>query len=246
MSRDKMLVVYMTLGYPDNERYLEFMEEAVKNGADILEIGIPPKYAKYDGPVIRKSYEKVAGKFDLWSFLPETRKVIGEAKAVALTYLEDWASELDDFLYKLKGAGLDGVLFPDLLIDFVDDYRAYSSRVREKGLSNVIFTAPSVPDRMIMQVSRQSDLFLYYGVRPTTGIPLPITVSSLVTRVRNLVDNKLVVGFGLSDENDLRKALKAGADGAAIGTAFIQAIDNGGVKQAVDLVIKLRSILDEF
>ncbi len=236
----------MTLGYPDNERYLEFMEDSVKNGADILEIGIPPKYAKYDGPVIRKSYDKVAGKFDLWSFLPETRKVIGKTKAIALTYLEDWVADLDGFLSKLKGAGLDGVLFPDLLIDFVDDYESYSEKVKSKGLNNVIFTAPSVPDRMIMQVSRQSDLFLYYGVRPTTGIPLPITVSSLVTRVRNLVDNKLVVGFGLSDENDLRKALGAGADGAAIGTAFIEAIERGGVKYAIDLVIKLRSILDEF
>jgi len=99
---------------------------------------------------------------------------------------------------------------------------------------------------LIQQASLISDLFLYYGVRPTTGVIIPVSVDSLIIRVRNLVQNKLVVGFGLNDFNDMRKALSAGADGVAIGTAFIEEIERNGINSALELVKKIRGILDEY
>nr|WP_048099372.1 tryptophan synthase subunit alpha [Acidianus sp. RZ1] len=242
----KMLVSYMTLGYPEEEQYLEFVERSVKEGSDILEIGVPPKYAKYDGPVIRKSYKTVSGKIkDIWSLLKETRERV-RIPIVILTYLEDWVPTLNDFLAKLYSIGIDGLLFPDLLIDYIDDYEEYVKKIKDAGLKAVIFTAPSVPDPLIQKTSTISDLFLYYGVRPTTGVPIPVSVDSLITRVRILVSNKLVVGFGLSDTEDMRKAMRAGADGIAIGTAYIEAIEKGGVDEAIKLVKQYREILNEF
>lgn len=243
---NKLLVIYMTLGYPDINTFIEFIKGAVNYGADVLEIGIPPKYAKYDGPVIRKSYDVVRSKIkDIWNVLNEVRKNVN-IPIVALTYLEDWISELDLFLSKLESIGVDGVLFPDLLIDYIDNFDKYVKVVKNRGLKNVVFTSPSVPDSLIQKVSKISDIFLYYGVRPTTGIPIPVSVKQLITRVRNLVENKLVVGFGLSDEKDLRDALYAGADGIAIGTLFIEEIEKNGINKSLELVKKFREILDEF
>ncbi|AWR94974.1 tryptophan synthase subunit alpha [Acidianus brierleyi] len=242
----KWLVSYLTLGYPNNKDFLEFMQSSVKEGSDILEIGMKPKYAKYDGPVIRRSYKAVnLSEEETWKLLKETREKI-DVPIVILTYLEDWLPSLDTFLEKLHNIGIDGILFPDLLIDFVDEYEKYVNKIREKGLKAVIFTAPSVPDTMIHNVSKNSDMFLYYGVRPTTGVPIPVSVDSLITRVRTLVENKLVVGFGLSDVNDMRKALRAGADGIAIGTAYIEEIEKNGINSAISLVKYFRGVLNEF
>ncbi len=242
----KMLVSYMTLGYPNKEDYLKFIDGAVSQGSDILEVGIKPKFAKYDGPVIRRSYKAVnLSETETWELLRETRKRTN-LPIVVLTYLEDWLGKFDEFLNKLKEEGVDGVLFPDLIIDFVDEYEKYVKEIRGHGLKAVIFTSPSVPDVMIHELSRNSDLFLYYGVRPTTGVPIPVSVDSLITRVRTLVENKLVVGFGLSDVEDMRKALRAGADGIAIGTAYIEEIEKKGVESAISLVKYFRGVLDEF
>ncbi|MFP3196967.1 MAG: tryptophan synthase subunit alpha [Sulfolobaceae archaeon] len=242
----RMLVTYMTLGYPNLDSFYEFVEKSVSLGTDILEIGVPPKYAKYDGPVIRKSYKVVTEWLkDYYSVLAEVRKRVS-VPIIILTYLEDYINQLDQFLGKLREIGIDGILFPDLLIDFVDDYLSYVNIIKKHGLKAVLFTAPSVPDTLIQEASKISDIFLYYGVRPTTGVIIPVSVDSLIIRVRNLVQNKLVVGFGLNDLNDLRKALAAGADGVAIGTAFIEEIEKNGINSALELVKKIRGILDEY
>ncbi|BAB66273.1 tryptophan synthase subunit alpha [Sulfurisphaera tokodaii] len=242
----RMLVTYMTLGYPNLESFYQFIEKSVELGTDILEIGLPPKYAKYDGPVIRKSYKAVTSWLkDYITPLKEVRKKVN-IPIIILTYLEDYLSNLDNFLTTLHEIGIDGVLFPDLLIDFIDEYEEYVSKIKGKGVKAVLFTGPSLPDNLIIKASRISDIFLYYGVRPTTGIIIPVSVDSLITRVRNLVQNKLVVGFGLNDFNDLRKALSAGADGVAIGTAFIEEIEKNGIQSALHLVKTIRGILDEY
>lgn len=242
----RMLVTYMTLGYPNLEIFYQFVEKSVELGTDVLEIGLPPKYAKYDGPVIRKSYKVVSSWLkDYINPLKELRKSVN-VPIVILTYLEDFLPNLDSFLTTLHEIGIDGVLFPDLLIDFIDDYETYVSKIKEKGLKAVLFTGPSLPDSLIMKVSKISDLFLYYGVRPTTGVLIPVSVDSLIVRVRNLVQNKLVVGFGLHDFNDMRKALSAGADGVAIGTIFIEEIEKNGLQSALQLVKTIRGILDEY
>lgn len=243
---NKMLVSYMTLGYPSEDNYLKIIDGMVKYGSDILEIGVPPKYAKYDGPVIRHSYKQVATWLkDIWPLLKETRERVN-VPIIILTYLEDWLSKLDEFLENLKKIGIDGVLFPDLIIDYVDEYENYLHKIKGKGLKAVIFTSPSVPDSMIQKVSKESDVFLYYGVRPTTGVPIPVSVDALIARVRMLVQNKLVVGFGLSDVEDIRKALKAGADGIAIGTAYIEAMEKEGIDKVIELVKYFRGVLNEF
>lgn len=242
----RMLVTYMTLGYPNLQTFYQFIEKSVELGSDILEIGLPPKYAKYDGPVIRKSYKAVTSWLkDYFTPLKEIRKRVN-VPIVILTYLEDYLSNLDSFLTTLHEIGIDGVLFPDLLIDYIDDYESYVQRIKGKGVKAVLFTGPSLPDNLIISVSKISDIFLYYGVRPTTGVPIPVSVDSLIIRIRNLVQNKLVVGFGLNDFNDMRKALSAGADGIAIGTAYIEEIEKKGLDSALQLVKTLRGILDEY
>ncbi len=239
-----MLVSYATLGYPNREDYLKLVKGLVDAGSDILEIGLLPKYAKYDGPVIRRSYKQVSSWLkDSWGLLEETRRAVN-VPLVILTYLEDWVSSLSELLTKMRETGIDGVLFPDLLIDFVDEYEKYVQEIKAHGLKAVIFTSPSVPDPLIHKVSMLSDMFLYYGVRPTTGVPLPVSVDSVITRVRTLVDNKLVVGFGLSDINDMKKALNAGADGIAIGTIYIEEIEKNGVESAISLARTFRGIIN--
>jgi len=178
----RSLVVYDTLCYPTPEKFLEFMMGSVKQGANALEVGIPPRYAKYDGPVIRRSYRAVS-KFssNAWEVLGELGREV-DVDLIALTYLEDWLGNFNELVSKLKGSGVKGLLFPDLVIDFPFDVEKIAEKVRNAGLRNVIFVTPTVPDSFIKRVSKLADLFLYYGIRPTTGVPIPVSVDALLGR----------------------------------------------------------------
>ncbi len=242
----KLLVTYMTLGFPDPPSFAAFIEGADQLGTDIFELGYPPSFAKYDGPTIRKSYASAKAIGADFPMLIKKAREITHKKIIVLSYLEGLQDHLDSFLETVASAGADGVLFPDLLVDFSETYSNYVKKVLNKGLAPVVFVSPFMPDRLIAEVSRISEPFLYLGVRPTTGIPTPVDVSVLVNRVRDLSANDIVVGFGLRNDHDVREAIIAGANGIAVGTAYVEAAEKQGVQAALKVVTRMRSILDEF
>jgi tryptophan synthase alpha chain len=237
----KLLVAYLTVGYPTPKAFLELVKQSESIGVDIVELGIPPRFAKYDGPLVRKSYEHVKSLgIDYWTLLREARRAV-EIPVVVLTYLEEFENTFANLIDKLKSIGVDSLLLPDLLIDYVSSYENYLEMARDVGIT--LFTSPSMPNKLIERVSPRSKLFLYYGIRPATGLPIPVDPVVLVKRVRALVRNRLVVGFGLS-QNEIVDVLRAGADGVAVGSALVQLIESGGVEAVVKFLKELRGVID--
>jgi len=54
----KLLIPYLVAGDPDLAHSLGIVHELVKQGADIIEIGIPFSDPASDGPVIQRSVER--------------------------------------------------------------------------------------------------------------------------------------------------------------------------------------------
>ena len=226
------LIAYVTLGYPDEERFLEVLE-TVDKYADAIEVGYPPSFAKYDGPIIRRSYKKVKGvKLELL----KSSKVKSE-KIIVLTYYEDLRDRIDEFINEVSEVA-GGLLLPDLIIDFYEEVEKVANKIKERGLSPVLFVSPTVPDAVIKRAGEITEGFLYLGVRPTTGIPLPVGVGELLERVRALVEKPIVVGFGLKKE-ELREAIEKGASGIAVGSAIIKAIDEGKLEDVLTEYLRL-------
>jgi len=246
MGNKRLLVIYNTVGFPDLENYNKAMKIISQQEVDLIELGIPPNYAKYDGPVIRRSYQVVNGKYteeELWKLIYNTRKELG-IPVILLTYLEDWVQKLDELLNKIHNYEVDAILFPDLLIDFIDEYEKYIKLLKDKNIKTVLFVTPTVPDHIISMVQGLSDFFLYYGIRPTTGIQIPIDITTLIKRVRNYIKNKLVVGFGLNNEEEIKAAILAGADGVAIGSSIIELLQTQNFEGLISKLKRIRSILN--
>ncbi len=229
-----LVVAYLTVGYPTPELFLRAASE-LRGYYDVLELGIPPRFAKYDGPVIRRSYESASALGR--SALMELASMI-DAEKYALTYLDGLEGGLDGYLEEVRRAGFRGVLFPDLVVDFHRDISRVASAVRSRGLSNAMFVSPSTPDSVAREASREADGFLYLGVRPSTGVPVPVSVPALVRRFRALHAGTLIVGFGLRWD-EMAEAIRAGADGVAVGTALLEAL-GGGVEAAAEVLRGVR------
>jgi len=239
----KYLVVYLTASFPNDRIFMDIVSKLKDKGVNYLEIGIPPRYAKYDGPAIRRSYKYVKSLgIDVWRVLKDTVKIV-DIPIILLTYLEEYVDSYRQFLENIYSIGIDSILFPDLLIDFVDRYIEYIDIAKSIGMKIVLFVTPSMPDKFIENISPLSNHFLYYGIRPTTGIPIPITSSALVKRIRGFVRNRLVVGFGLSID-EIIDVVRAGADGIAIGSAIIEKLESNDIDGALKLIEGIRGVLN--
>lgn len=241
----RYLVVYLTLGYPTKDEFLKLVSTLNDLSIDFVEVGIPPRFAKYDGPVIRKSYEyakKMLPERQYLALIREARGIL-DVPMIALAYVDDRLDKLREFVEDLYQVGVDSILFPDLLIDYLDVYEKVEEIARSIGIGLTLFTSPSMPDRLIERVSPSSRFFLYLGVRPATGVPIPVDPVRLVRRVRGIVRNRLVVGFGLS-LSDIPEIIRAGADGIAIGSALIEAIERNGIGGFTELVRTIRGVIN--
>lgn len=239
----KYLVIYNTLAFPTVEKFTTFITIASNIGVDFFEIGIPPKFAKYDGPAIRRSYQHVKKLgVDVLKILKIIRKNV-DVPLIVLTYLDDYLNNLGYLIDELHSIEINYVLFPDMLIDYVDRFREIIEEIEKHGLKIVLFVSPSMPDKLVAEVSSISKPFLYYGLRPTTGVPIPVDPVALIKRIRKIVNNVLVVGFGLSI-HDINNVINAGADGVAIGTSIVEALEKNGIEKAIEIVKLVRGVLD--
>ncbi|MGC8557550.1 MAG: tryptophan synthase subunit alpha [Nitrososphaeria archaeon] len=229
------LVIYNTVGFPDPDSFTEFIRGAARY-ADVIELGIPPKFAKYDGPTIRKSYSVASRNGS--DYFEMIRNVSSYCRIVALSYLDDL--DLEPFLNKIRSTGAKAVLFPDLLIDHMNELDHVTAAVKEKSLNNVIFVSPSVPDSIMRSASLAADEFVYLGVRPTTGVPTPININNVVKRTRRIIQGKLIAGFGLKDNLEIAQAISGGADGVAIGTSIMKVLEEKGVEEALEVTRRLK------
>ncbi|ALU12017.1 tryptophan synthase subunit alpha [Ignicoccus islandicus DSM 13165] len=223
-SKKPWFVAYLTLGYPTWEDFMKALKY-LKDKADLIEIGIPPKFAKYDGPTIRKSYEVArANGISVENFdLSEVCEVIEPERLIAMTYFEDVSVDLKGFLKKLCAGG---VLFADAVIDYVDKVKEITSEARKFGKDTVYFVSPTTPDHVIREVAELSEPILYLGVRPATGIPLPVGIPNLINRIKSITSKPIVVGFGLKKE-EVREAIESGASGIVVGSALVKALSRG-------------------
>ena len=123
----KAFIPFITCGYPDLETTYNCVIQAVNNGADLIELGIPFSDPTAEGPVIQNaSYEALKQGvttdkiFDLVVRLRKETNV----PMVFMTYSNvvfSYDSEL--FISKCKEVGIDGLILPDLPFEEKNEFR---------------------------------------------------------------------------------------------------------------------------
>lgn len=239
----KLLIAYYMPEFPVPGSTLPVLEALQKNGVDIVELGMPYSDPIGDGPVIQKAAHvaigngvHIAGILDM---VKKARNGDGCEKITAPLLLMGYCSPLmayggDCFLHDASEVGVDGMLIPDLPPE-----EAESFLFRAKGfeLSVVFFISPVTPSERIRMIDRLSTDFSYcFAVNATTGTGKLVDagreadIESYLCRVRENTEKKIVVGFGIKDRERVEKIWSM-ADGAVVGTALLQAIENAPTPQ---------------
>lgn len=222
----KVLMVYLTAGDPyfDNNVIRALSECGVR----IFELGIPLARPKYDGPTIRASYKRALKSGATLDGVFSIIKSFHVDHKILFTYFE-YALEtgLERIAELALEAGAEGILFPDLLIDYMEDLDAYMRICREYGLEPVFFITSSFPHKLVSKIAEMDPVFIYLGLMASTGTLLPITVSKTIRIMKGLIGGTpLLAGFAISEPHQVSNCIEAGADGVVVGSAIIRLLCN--------------------
>ncbi len=239
------LVPYLTAGYPTLEGAYEVGEAYVEAGADVVEIGIPFSDSLADGPVVQNTNTlALENGANLGYCLQLASHFADRVPVVLLTsYNIVFARGAERFVNEVVGAGVAGLVIPDLPIDEAEDLREAAVK-REVAICPL--AAPTTTDNRLDRIAEAASGFLYcVSVAGVTGVreKLPPGAIELLRRARARVSVPVVLGFGISSAEAAVEAAEE-ADGIIIGSKLMQLVAEVGPKGAARWLCEVRWALD--
>jgi tryptophan synthase alpha chain len=241
------LIPYVCAGWPDRDGSLALLRAAADAGAEILELGIPFSDPLADGPTIQKaSFEALEGGMTVRGALDLLREFRRERETpvVLFTYLNPlYRFGVEAFVKAAREAGAQGLLVTDLPTGADPELEG---TIRAGGLDLIRLVAPTTRPERAGEVARGGSGFLYYISR--TGVTgarteLREELGRELELLRKAVALPVAVGFGVSTPE--QAALVAGmAEGVVVGSALIQAVEEGGVEGGGAFLRFLREAMD--
>lgn len=220
--REKALVVFFTAGDQPLDQLPHIISAFEEGGADVVEVGIPFSDPFGEGPTIQASSQRSldAGTTP-FAILNTIKCVKSSIPIVTMGYYNPILRlGLKSFAETSHESGVCGTIVSDLIPDESD---AWCIASRDHELDTIFLVAPTSTTARIEEVAKRSTGFVYAVSR--TGVTgaeneVPLDVSNLVSRVRELTDKPICVGFGISTPEHVSMVCQV-ADGAVVGSYLV-------------------------
>ena len=226
----KAFIAFVTCGDPDLETTGAVVREMVKNGADLIELGIPFSDPTAEGPVIQGANLRALNggvtTDQIFEFVKELRRDVS-VPMVFMTYANVvFSYGAERFISTCRKIGLDGLILPDLPYEEKEEFQPICRRF---GLELLSLIAPTSENRIAM-IAGEAEGFVYLvSSLGVTGVRSEIKtdLTSIVEAIRRNTDIPCAIGFGISTPE--QAARMAGlADGVIVGSAIVRLIEKYG------------------
>ncbi len=234
-KKQNVLNVYFTAGYPALNDTLPVLKALQDAGADMVELGMPYSDPLADGPVIQSSSAKALANgmtiHKLFDQLKNFRKEI-HLPVLLMGYMNPILQYgFENFCRVASEVGVDGLILPDLPVyEFENEF---AKLVRKYNLDFIFLVTPETEEIRIRKLDQQSSGFLYaVSSSSTTGKNAILNhQENYFNKLRSMnLKNPVMIGFGIKDKLSFSKACSF-ANGAIIGTAFINILENASLKE---------------
>jgi tryptophan synthase alpha chain len=241
------LIAYVTCGDPDLATTHDVILAAIEAGASIIELGVPFSDPLADGPVIQRASERAlkhgTSLHHVLTLAAEIREHSQSVGLVVFSYLNPiLRMGLARFCQVARHAGIDGTLITDLPIE---ESAEYLREARKNSLATIFLAAPTSTDARLRLIAEVSTGFIYAISRTgVTGARQEMTgdAAALVKRIRRFSKLPIAVGFGISTPEQFA-AVGEFAEGAVIGSAIVNAIEQNPGREAATVAEFVRSLV---
>lgn len=227
-----VLNVYCTAGYPHLNSTRNVLRALQEAGADLVELGMPYSDPLADGPVIQASGTQALANGMSIAVLFQQLKGLRDELSIPVVLMGYMNPVLqygfEKFCSDAKAIGVDGLILPDLPEHEFETI--YGPIIQKNGLDFIFLVTPETSETRVKKLDTMSTGFLYaVSSSATTGKDKDFTaVEAYLKRLREMgLKNPVMVGFGVKDHQTFQSACKH-ANGAIIGTAFINALEGAG------------------
>lgn len=222
---------YYPLGYPTPQASVDVIEALARNGADLIEVGLPFSDPLADGPIIQRATQVALQQgMTVARALQSLRELRTRGVAIPLVLMSYFnpllAYGLERLAREAAEAGADGFIVPDLPPEEAEPLTAVLSPL---SLPLIRMVAPTTPEARLAHVLRGASGFVYLvSLTGVTGArtALPDGLPEFIARVRAAGPGArlpVCVGFGIGTPEQAR-AVGQIADGVIVGSACVQAI----------------------
>lgn len=237
------LIPFITAGDPDLETTAKALEILDRNGADMIELGVPYSDPLADGPVIQAAATRaLERKIRLEDVLELVAKVSPRLQApiILFTYYNPILNRgIETFFEQIAAVGVKGLVIPDLPVE-------EAAKVIEVAEANnievILLVAPTSSKTRIETIARQSQGFIYLvSVTGVTGMRTQVQerVKDLLVDIRQITDKPIGIGFGISSPEQASQISKWGADAVIVGSAFVKRLATGTQSEGLQAVEEL-------
>lgn len=226
----KAFIPFITCGDPDLETTAKVVREAVKNGADLVELGIPFSDPTAEGPVIQganlRALEGGVTTDKVFDLVRELREDV-TVPMVFMTYANVvFSYGAEKFISTCKEIGIDGLILPDLPFEEKEEFLPLC---RQYDVDLISLIAPTSENRIAM-IAKEAEGFIYLvSSLGVTGVRSEIKtdLGSIVEVIRANTKTPVAIGFGISTPEQAKKMADI-SDGAIVGSAIIKILAQHG------------------
>lgn len=239
----RSFIPFITAGYPDIDTTLKVLPVLDKEGADIIELGIPYSDALADGLVIQNA-SKVAIRngVNIDVIIDILSKVEINTPIVIFSYYNPiLARGIKNFISEMAILGVKGLVIPDLPLE-ESDY--ISSLCLHFKIELVFFVAPTSSKNRILNIVKKSPGCLYLvsstgvtGIRDSVDANINYISNDILSGTTKMV----MLGFGISSPSQIKDIVNNSNNihGLVVGTAIISLMNKALNSKDIDLCNEL-------
>nr|YP_063698.1 tryptophan synthase alpha subunit [Gracilaria tenuistipitata var. liui]Q6B8L2.1 RecName: Full=Tryptophan synthase alpha chain [Gracilaria tenuistipitata var. liui]AAT79773.1 tryptophan synthase alpha subunit [Gracilaria tenuistipitata var. liui] len=219
------LIPFITAGYPNIDICIKALKVLDREGADLIELGIPYSDALADGPIIQEA-SQAALKQGIYieQVLSILTKVIPDLHApiIIFTYYNPvLVRGVDKFICEISQAGAKGLIIPDLPLEEVDYILELCNLY---SIELILFVAPTSSQSRIQLIASKSPGCIYLvsscGV---TGLRdnFDVKIQHLANNIKSTTNKLIMLGFGINNPDQISQIINWNIDGIVVGSAII-------------------------
>lgn len=225
-DRKPAFMPYYPLGFPTPEASVDVIEALAKNGADLIEVGLPFSDPLADGPVIQRATQIALQQgMTVKKALAAVRELRARGVTVPLILMGYYNPMLaygpERLAREAAEAGAEGFIVPDLPPEESAEFEAAIA-----PLPQIRMLAPTTPDERLGRVLAGAQGYIYMvSLTGVTGARRELSdgLGDFIARVRAHTALPLCVGFGISTPEQAQ-AVGRLAEGVIVGSACVKAV----------------------
>jgi len=232
-------IPFLPAGDPDLAFTGELLPKVSEAGADLIEIGFPFSDPIADGPVIQESYTRALAKRikvdDIFAML---KSVECTAPRMAMaSYSLIWKYGPERFIAAALAANVAGAVVPDLP---VEEAESLSKLAAERDFALTLLVTPTTSPERAATIMKACTGFVYVvsvvGITGNQSAAIE-TIAALTTKLRNLSDKPLCLGFGINTPEQVN-AFAPYADGIIVGSALVKKLTTPNALTAIPTLVR--------